>query len=109
MKIKFGDIVKDKVTNIEGIVYKVSKNGSVTADTALGVNNTFVPNTFSITDKNLMHTDKVDIEKAIRLQCYYAVENMEKTIRDIKDDSLSKDEINSILFNNHIGNVKSKI
>ncbi len=80
MKIKFGDIVKDKFTNIEGVVYKISDDGSVTADTALGNG----PNKFSMSDKGLIHTNKVDMEKAIRLQCYYAVKNMEKTIKDMR-------------------------
>ena len=108
-KIKFGDIIKDKLTNTEGVVYKIDNNGSVTADTAFDNNNIPTAHRFSKHDKTLIHTNKVDMETAIRLQCHYAVENMEKTLRDIEDDELSKEEINILLFNNHLGNISSEI
>lgn len=106
-EIKFGDIIRDNRSGTEGVVYKIGKDGSPTADTAFDGNGKATAHSFSLSDKDLIHTDKVDIVEAIRRQCYYAVKNMERTVHQTKGEEYTQDQINDILFKNHLSNVKS--
>jgi len=112
MEIKFGDIIKDNQSKVEGVVYRMYDDGSVTADTAFGsygYNSINVAHNHSKQNKDLIITNKKDIELAIRMQCYYAIKDMEEIVKLNKDGEISTNEMNRLLVKNHLFNIKYTI
>ena len=68
MNVKFGDIVKDRQSQIEGVVFRTFDDGGVSDDTALGpygYNGVNVTNDYRKDDPNLILTTKRDSVSAI--------------------------------------------
>ena len=105
MKIQFGDIVKDRQSNIEGVVYRIFDDGGVSADTALGscgYNGINVANDYIKNDKYLLNTGRKDIALAIKMQCYYAIKEMERLVKLYEDGELSSNQLDDLLLKNHL-------
>ena len=105
MKFKFGDIVKDTVSKAEGVVYRIYDDGGGIADTAYGAygyNGKNVPQSFRKENRYLINTNRIDIGLAIRLQCHYAIEEMERVVKLHQDGEMSTNDMNDLLLSNHL-------
>ena len=110
-EFKFGDIVKDTESKVENVVYRVFEDGGVTADTAFGTygfNGTNVANSYSKQNKYLRNTGRKDLALAIKMQCFYAVKDMERVVELYTNSEISLENMNKLLFENHLFNVKCK-
>lgn len=111
MEFKFGDIVKDTQSKVEGVVYCVFKDGGVVADTACGTygyNGKNVANTYSEQNEHLINTNKIDMGLAIKMQCHYAIKEMERVLQLHQDGEISISNMNDLLFSNHLFLTQSK-
>lgn len=111
MNVKFGDIVKDRQSQIEGVVFRTFDDGGVSAATALGsygYNGINVTNDYRKDDSNLIHTSKKDIALAIKMQCHYAIKEMERLVKLYEDGELSSSQLDDLLLNNHLYFINAK-
>ncbi len=110
VKFKFGDMVKDIQSNVESVIYRIDGD-IVTTDTAYGnygYNGVNVANTYNNPEKYLINLKRKDIKLAIKMQCHYALKDMERIIGLYENNEITEQEMNDLLFENHIFNIKSK-
>lgn len=115
MDFEFGDIVRDTKSNVETVIYRVHED-FVTADVALGkygFDGEHIAHNYSGSQlQELKKTGEKDFSKAIKLQCYYTLREVDRLEKEYKDNNISYEELQKLLldnyiFNRKIGNIKN--
>lgn len=108
MNFEFGDVVYDKRSEVEAVVYRIDED-SITCDGArgsYGFDEKHVAHIYSGQQLNeLTKTGNKDIAKAIKTQCFYALEGVERLEEEFKNESITSKKLEELLLSNHLFNI----
>ena len=108
MDFKFGDVVYITTTGEEVVVYRIDED-SVTCDGArgsYGFDGEHVAHNYSGYQlKELIKTGTKDIAKAIRIQCFYALKEVERLEEEFKNKSITEKQLEDLLLKNYLFNI----